>query len=330
MGLTDGSIPCPSLTREVVTWFGRSSTLRSVACFSWSCCCADRSARRSSRSSCSGMSWRSCAGSRDEHGSDPSIEQSSQRSHARYRGAPGQVCRCARRRCCAGTAMLRMRAPFVATTPAQLLALEAEHRRDQDRARLIEQPVRLRLPGPEWQRRIETIDDTVPVQEQQPILRTPPRREEKQLQLIGREYLLLVENERDLPVTLSQMASELEHALRAHLQLTRSRIRRWRTAPRPILSGLRRPSDHATLRAFPAFSRNGTTLPEPPPEALTEPLPKTPPRRFRVASSRSSASSLTASTSRSALSGTRRPGSRFNSPLLLTPLPRASTRGSTR
>ena len=30
--------------------------------FSWSCCCAARSARRSSRSWCCGTSWRSCAG----------------------------------------------------------------------------------------------------------------------------------------------------------------------------------------------------------------------------------------------------------------------------
>ena len=41
---------------------------------------------------------------------------------------------------------LRMRAPVVATLPAELLPLEPEHRSDQQRARLIEQPVRLRLP----------------------------------------------------------------------------------------------------------------------------------------------------------------------------------------
>ncbi len=51
-----------------------------------------------------GMSLRSCAGSRDERRFDPSIGQSSRRSRGRYRGAPGQACRCALRRCCAGTA----------------------------------------------------------------------------------------------------------------------------------------------------------------------------------------------------------------------------------
>jgi hypothetical protein len=74
---------------------------RFVVWFSWLCCCADRSARRSSRSSCSGTSWRSCAGSRGECRFDPSIARSSRRS--RCREAPGRVCRCVRRRCCVGT-----------------------------------------------------------------------------------------------------------------------------------------------------------------------------------------------------------------------------------
>jgi putative transposase len=50
------------------------------------------------------MSWRSCAGGRDEHGSDPSIEHCWPRSPGRCPGAPGQVSRCVRRRCFTGTA----------------------------------------------------------------------------------------------------------------------------------------------------------------------------------------------------------------------------------
>jgi hypothetical protein len=48
-------------------WAGRSSIWDCAGCFSWSCCCADRSVRRNLRSSCSAMSWRSCAGSRGAH-----------------------------------------------------------------------------------------------------------------------------------------------------------------------------------------------------------------------------------------------------------------------
>ncbi len=59
---------------------GRSSIWRSAVWFNWSCCCAGRSARRSSRSWFSGTSWRFCAGSRGGRGSVRSIERSSPRS----------------------------------------------------------------------------------------------------------------------------------------------------------------------------------------------------------------------------------------------------------
>ncbi|MFY9578963.1 MAG: hypothetical protein WAQ33_06520 [Gaiellaceae bacterium] len=113
---------------------------------------------------------------------------------------------------------LRMRGPVVTAPPAELLALEPEHRADEDRARLVQQPVRLRLAGTEWRGRIEAIDDAIAMQEQQPILRTTPRREKEQLQLIRGQQLLVVENECDLAVTLGQMGRQFEHTLRAHTQ----------------------------------------------------------------------------------------------------------------
>jgi hypothetical protein len=84
-------------------WAGRSSIWDSAGCCSWSRCCANRSVRRNLRSCCCDMSWRSCAGSRGGHRFDPWIEQFSRRSPGRYRGGLGQVCRCVRRRFCAGT-----------------------------------------------------------------------------------------------------------------------------------------------------------------------------------------------------------------------------------
>jgi hypothetical protein len=68
------------------------------------CCSADRSARKSSRSSCSGMNWRSCAVSRGERGSGKSIGQSWLRSHGLCREVRGRACPCVRRPCCAGMA----------------------------------------------------------------------------------------------------------------------------------------------------------------------------------------------------------------------------------
>jgi Phosphoenolpyruvate phosphomutase len=84
-------------------WAGRWFIWDSAGCFSWSFCCADGSVRRNSKSCCSGMSWRACVGGRGAHRSDPWIGGFLRRSPGSCRGAPGQACRCVRRRCCAGT-----------------------------------------------------------------------------------------------------------------------------------------------------------------------------------------------------------------------------------
>jgi hypothetical protein len=47
-------------------------------------------------------------------------------------------------------AELRMRGPVIAAVPAEPLSLDAEDGGDDDRAGLVEQPVRLRLAGAEW------------------------------------------------------------------------------------------------------------------------------------------------------------------------------------
>jgi DNA-binding NarL/FixJ family response regulator len=61
------SIASPFTNFGGCAWPGHSSIWRSAVWFSWSCCCAGRSVRRNLRSFCSGMSWRSCAGSRGGH-----------------------------------------------------------------------------------------------------------------------------------------------------------------------------------------------------------------------------------------------------------------------
>jgi hypothetical protein len=83
-----------------------------------------------------------------------------------------------------------MGAPVVAALPAELLAFDAELRGDQDRARLVEQPVRLWLAVAERCGRVEAVEHAMAVEEQQPILRATRRREEQQRQLIGRQQLL--------------------------------------------------------------------------------------------------------------------------------------------
>jgi hypothetical protein len=45
---------------------------------------------------------------------------------------------------------LRVRGPVGAALPTEPLSLHAEDRGDEDRARLVEQPVRLRLARAEW------------------------------------------------------------------------------------------------------------------------------------------------------------------------------------
>ena len=111
-----------------------------------------------------------------------------------------------------------MRAPVVAPLPAELLALDVVHGGDQERAGLVEQPVRLRLTRAERRRRVEAIEHAVAVEEEQPVLGSAPRREEEQLQLIGRQHPVPVQVERDLPVALGQMPRQLEQPLRAHAE----------------------------------------------------------------------------------------------------------------
>jgi hypothetical protein len=81
---------------------------------------------------------------------------------------------------------LGVRGPVVAPLPSELLTLHPEHGGDEQRARLVEQPVRLRLAGAEARGRVEAIDHALAVEEDQPILRTTLRREEQQRQLIRR------------------------------------------------------------------------------------------------------------------------------------------------
>jgi len=82
--------------------------------------------------------------------------------------------------------------------------------------------VRVRFADDDRRGRIEAVEHALAVEEQQPVLRPPLRGEDEQLQLFGRQQLLVVEAESDLPVALGQVAGELEHPLRAHLHCTRS------------------------------------------------------------------------------------------------------------
>jgi hypothetical protein len=169
--------------------------------------------------------------------------------------------------------------------PAELLPFDAEAGGDEDRASFVEEPVRLRFAVAERCQRVEAIEHAMAVEEQQPILRPTHRREEQQRQLIRRQYLLVEQHGGDLPVTLGQMARQLEHPLRTHPHRTRLARRRRRITHRP---------DHAQRRAFPRLSGNATTLPKAPSVTPAEALPETR-ARFRAASSNKSASSATAS-----------------------------------
>jgi hypothetical protein len=113
-------------------------------------------------------------------------------------------------------AELRVRGPVIAALPAELLSLHTQHCSDEDRARLVEQPVRLRLAGAERRGRIEAVEQPVTVEEEQPILRATLRGEEEQLELVGRQQLVAVEAEHDLAVALGQVRCQFEHAVGAH------------------------------------------------------------------------------------------------------------------
>ncbi|HZO95944.1 MAG TPA: hypothetical protein VFB42_01080 [Gaiellaceae bacterium] len=100
---------------------------------------------------------------------------------------------------------LRVRRPVIAPLPAELLSLHAEDRGDDDRAGLVEQPVRLRLTSAEGRGRVEAVEESVAVEEEQSVLRATLRREEEQLELVGRQQLMVVEAEHDLAVALGQV-----------------------------------------------------------------------------------------------------------------------------
>ncbi len=64
--------------------------------------------------------------------------------------------------------------------------------------------------------RVEAVDHTFPVEEQQPVLATTTRGEEQQLKLAGGEHLMVIQACGDLPVTPCQMLRKIEHAIGAH------------------------------------------------------------------------------------------------------------------
>jgi hypothetical protein len=150
---------------------------------------------------------------------------------------------------------LPVRAPVVAPLPAELLALHAEQGGDQVGAGLVEQPMRLRFAGAEARGRVEAIEHPLAVEEEQPVLRPPSGGEEEERQLIGRQQLLLVEAERDLPI--ASVTCRASSARRSALTRgARPDSRKLRIGP--CLSGLpvcRITRPHARFRASPETGR---------------------------------------------------------------------------
>jgi hypothetical protein len=138
----------------------------------------------------------------------------------------------------------------VAALPAELLAFDTSRGGDENRAGLVEQPVRLRLAQPIRPRRVEAIEHALVVEEAKSILGSAFRAEEEQRQLVGRQQLVLVERERDRAVAFGQVTSQLEDALGAHAHGARARsatafrIRQW---SRPSLSGSLRAREPARV-----------------------------------------------------------------------------------
>lgn len=202
-----------------------------------------------------------------------------------------------------------MRAPVLATLPGELLAVEVEAGGHQVGAGLVEQPVRLRLTGAAVRGGIEAIEHALPVEEEQPVLRSTLRCEEQERQLVGRQQLLVVEAECDLPVALGQMPCQLEGVLGAGAPSARQRRHRFRVTVGPYLSEFGSAPDHAASRPFRRFCGKAMTPlitpSETPPVAPPE---ATPPRFTSAASSSRSASSDTASSYCDAGNDTRRGG----------------------
>ena len=149
-----------------------------------------------------------------------------------------------------------MRAPVVAALPTKLLTLLAQRSADEDRASLVQQPVRLRLAQPIRPWRVEAIEHALVVEEAQPVLGSAFGAEKEQRQLVGGEQLVLIQRERDRAVALRQVPSQLEDALAAHAQRARARsatTNRLRQTRNPSLSGsqqARKPARRAGLRCF--------------------------------------------------------------------------------
>jgi hypothetical protein len=122
--------------------------------------------------------------------------------------------------------------------------------------------VPLRLTGTERRWRVEAVEQPVPVEEEQPVLRTTLRGEEKQPELAGREQLMVVQAEHDLAVAPGQVRSELEHPVGAHPRRApfATTGSHGVTSP-PTLSGDAPVPDHAASRAFPRLSGKVMTLP---------------------------------------------------------------------
>jgi hypothetical protein len=147
-----------------------------------------------------------------------------------------------------------MGAPVVAALPAELLALHTERGAHENRAGLVQQPMRLRLPQPVRARRVEAVEHALVVEEAQTVLGSAFRAEEQQRQLVGGEQLVLIQRERDRAVALGQVPSQLEDALAAHAHRARARsatTTRLRQPSDPSLSGSPQPRKPACLARLP-------------------------------------------------------------------------------
>lgn len=143
------------------------------------------------------------------------------------------------------------------------------------------------------------------MEEQQPILRSTPRGEEQQRQLIGDQHLLVVKAECDLPVALGQMPCQLEDVLGADAPSAPQRGHRLGVTVGTYLSEFAPRPDHAASRPFRRFCGKEMTLPIAPSEALPVAPPEPLPRCFASAARSRSASRATASRRCSSLNGTR-------------------------
>jgi len=116
-----------------------------------------------------------------------------------------------------------MRAPVLPPSPRKLSASYAEARGDDVRTGLVKQPVRLRLALRERPWRIEAIKHPLAVEEQQPIHRATTTGEEQQRELARCEDPVLIERQRDFPITVGQMVRQLRQPIGCDAALPRRR-----------------------------------------------------------------------------------------------------------